>query len=113
MFVDSNPACTAFIRNFLREHDARESAKVITGDVRKYINSGLARPGLVFADPPYGLSDIYGWLEGLDWPSILGPSGGVFIEYGSEPEPYEGWQVRKYGDSYLRYMIRLKRKKNA
>jgi 16S rRNA (guanine966-N2)-methyltransferase len=106
VFVDRNPACTAFIREFLREHDARESAKVITGDVRKYIKTGQARPGLVFADPPYGMSDLYRWLEGLDWRGILGPSGGVFIEYGSEPPFCEDWQFRKYGDSYLRYMIR-------
>lgn len=105
VFVDRDPACTAFIREFLRTHDSREAAMVITGDLRKYINRLGERPGLVFIDPPYSAGGLYRWIETRDWSSVLADGGGVFVEYGEEPPEDTRWQVRRYGDSYLRYMI--------
>jgi len=105
VFIDRDPECTAFVRGFLRAHDARESATVITGDLRKYIRRLGDRPGLVFIDPPYAMSGLYRWIEDTDWSSVLAPGGGVFVEYGETPPADILWKVRRYGDSYLRYMI--------
>lgn len=103
VFVDRNPACTALVRRFLREHGARDRGTVITGNVRKYITTANGRPDLIFIDPPYGMEKLYRWIDGLDWRSILGRNGAVFVESGTEPAKAPGWQVRKYGDSYLKY----------
>ena len=105
VFVDRDPASTSFIRNFLRDHDARESATVITGDIRKYISRADSRPGLVFIDPPYSMSGLYRWIRLQDWAGMIHPGGAVFIECGDPPAAADGWQVRKYGDSYLEYLI--------
>ncbi len=105
VFVDRNPGSTALIRSFLREHGAGDSAAVITGDIRKYITPRIAKPDLVFVDPPYGMEDLYRWIEGLQWHMILKPGGAVFVEYGSEPVLETGWELRRYGDSYLKYLF--------
>lgn len=105
VFVDRNPACTALVRSFLREHGARDHGTVITGKVRQYIPISDGRPDLVFIDPPYGMEKLYRWIGGLDWRSILGRHGAVFVESGTDPGKEPGWEVRKYGDSYLKFMF--------
>jgi 16S rRNA (guanine966-N2)-methyltransferase len=104
-FIDSNPASTAFIRNFLREHDSTGEARVITGDVRKYIGRVRKRPDVVFIDPPYSSTGLYRWIDEFNWADYVNPGGAIFIESGCEIELKEGWQMRRYGDSYLIYLL--------
>lgn len=103
VFIDRNPRSTGFIRGFLREHGAIDEATVITGDIRNYIITMNTVPDVVFIDPPYGSSEIFSWLDSLEWKKILKPAGAVFIESGNETILLNDWEKRKYGDSYLHW----------
>ncbi|MCK5116550.1 MAG: RsmD family RNA methyltransferase [Candidatus Aegiribacteria sp.] len=101
VFVDRNPRSTSFIRSFLRDHNAMDDAAVITGSIREYIKSTDSVPDIVYIDPPYRYSRIYDWAYSIEWNAILSPKGAVFVECGDESMMKEGWNKRKYGDSYL------------
>ncbi len=106
MFVDSNPRCTRRTSAFLAERDADGTAEIITADVTRYITRETrgGKPGLVFIDPPYAARRIYDWIESFDWENVLAPEGMIFVEYGTEPPGADGWKIRRYGDTYLKYM---------
>jgi len=103
VFIDKNPRSTAFIRKFLREHNAVEDATVITCDAKDYINRADMVPDVVYIDPPYRYARLYEWIELIDWSSILTSDGIVFVESGSETVLGDEWNRRKYGDTCLNW----------
>ncbi len=103
VFVDRNPRSTGLIRSFLKEHDAMDEATIITGDVRNYVKKINSLPDVVFIDPPYGSTDIFEWLDSVQWMGVLKSAGAVFVESGKNTIMLNGWKKRKYGDSYLHW----------
>ena len=82
-----------------------KDAAVITGSVREYISTIDCVPDIVYIDPPYRYSRVYEWADAIEWNGIVSPNGAVFVECGDESTMKEGWNKRKYGDSYLFWKI--------
>ena len=110
VFVDSDPRCTACIRENLRRADLQ--ASVQTMDAFKFLE--LYAEGafdLIFADPPYakrpGIWDFA--KEMLELPSLaaaLSPGGILVLERRARSkEPQAGllslFRLRRYGDSEI------------
>lgn len=98
--VDKNARCVNFIRQLSK--DLSFNIHVIKADVFKFIaslkNSSF---NLIFADPPYDLSNI-GEIHDLVFDNKLLADGGILIiEHGAKTDlsAMEGFtQVRKYGN---------------
>ena len=103
VFIDRNPRSASFIRGFLRKQEACDSATVITGDLKDYINKLDSMPDVIFIDPPYKYTRLYEWIDSMEWNSFIRANGAVFVECGSKTVLQKDWNRRKYGDSYLNW----------
>ncbi len=101
VFVDKNHRSASFIRKFLREHEARDDAAVITCSIREYIQNTDSVPDIVYIDPPYRYSRLYEWIDSFEWNTVMKDDGAVFVECGEAGLLKTDWRERKYGDSYL------------
>ncbi|HRY61413.1 MAG TPA: RsmD family RNA methyltransferase, partial [Candidatus Fermentibacter sp.] len=100
-FVDSDRGAVRFVRETLSSLGALGRALLVCGDVTSTDLSGLARPSLVFIDPPYTSTGVYSWAFGLDWGSIASPGGIVMVEVPSGLETDGSWERRRYGETTL------------
>lgn len=113
MLVESDPAALKIIRGNLAVLGLA-GASVISGRADRVLASGpgAARPrDLVFADPPYRLTEpeltrVLSLLAGGGW---LAPGALVVIERSARSGPlswpagYEPWRSREYGETTLWY----------
>jgi len=56
--VDSNPRCTAFIGSTIQSLELSQNMMVVRADVFKFLATCRSEFDIVFADPPFDLSDI-------------------------------------------------------
>lgn len=112
LFVESDPGTARVLRANLTRLHLAGCAEVAVGAVARVVSGPAAEPyQVVFADPPYELSDadlqiVLGNLTAGGW---VDPDGVVVLERGTRSgEPawvpgLTGFRIRRYGETTLWY----------
>ncbi len=106
-FVEKNARLCSAIRAHLKRWSLDTRATALRGKVLNRIESLQGRYDLVFADPPYGGSEIERLVARLQSPRLVGPGGIVVLEHGSDDTQdyavgrFSLQTTRKYGDTAI------------
>ena len=98
VFVDADRQAISIIKENLVATGLADRARVVQGDVLRYLVDGPAEPvDIAFADPPYAFDE---------WPALLAvvPAGLVAIEARAHVELGSGWRPlrsKRYGDTVV------------
>lgn len=98
-FVDSDARAVAAIRANVAAAGFGERARVVRGDVSRFLAQGAPAAGLAILDPPYALTDA-AWHELLD---VLDADVAV-LESDREVRITDRWEtlrVRRYGTTVI------------
>jgi 16S rRNA (guanine(966)-N(2))-methyltransferase RsmD len=113
VFVDSHPESIQLIGRNLQLTGFNAGAQIIRMDALKALNSlssNVDRFDIIFADPPYALTDHYGQLlSGIRAGHLLAPDGTVVLEADSRtnlqlPDHLQLQGKKAYGDTTLWFL---------
>lgn len=103
VFMDSSPVNLKRISRFFEERDYGDKCITVKGKLPGAFGRLVPPVDIVFLDPPYDDTDIYSWIRGYRWDSLLNDGGVVIVESGGEKFDFR-WQHRKYGDTHIHIM---------
>ncbi len=97
--VDQDPGCTKFISNTAQQLEMKEMT-VIRLDVFRFLATSKRKYDIIFADPPYQLTNIADISEQVFENKLLNPQGWLIVEHPAEIDLSESlhfYEHRKYG----------------
>jgi 16S rRNA (guanine(966)-N(2))-methyltransferase RsmD len=109
-FVDRGPDAVAAIVANLGKSRLGESARVIRGDVHRFLDAVRQPYDLILCDPPYGWAAIDDLLEQLARPEVTSDGAVVVVETGRHDAPVVApgrltvERVRRHGDTVVTIM---------
>jgi len=103
VFVDSSAVNLGRIRSFFQQNGSTEKCITVKGKMPGAVSRLIPPADIVFLDPPYADTDVYSWIRGYDWSSVISPGGIVVVESGGEKFS-DNWKHRKYGDTHIHAM---------
>lgn len=107
--VDNYPGCIQFITKTAKELGIEANLKIIRADIFKFLISVRSSYNLIFADPPYGLSQMHTLPDLIFQSEILAQDGIFILEHGTENTFFNHVyfrEERKYGDSVFSFFER-------
>jgi len=100
VFLDSSPTNLVRIKKFFNEANCSEKCITVKGKMPGAFTRLVPPADIVFLDPPYNETDIYSWIQTVQWNSVV-RNGGVVIAESGSGNFCPAWEHRRYGDTHI------------
>ena len=100
VFADYSPVNLSRIRKFFEQRNSRDKCITVKCSLPSDFEKLIPPVDIVFLDPPYSETDIYSWIQGFAWDSVV-KNGGIVVAESGGIIFDSRWQHRKYGDTHI------------